>query len=61
MRFITLTALLLLAYPTETQSRQIDIPAAIKAAYEMGKQERLMLTPHESPKRLTINDLERLI
>jgi len=43
MKPLTLTALLLLAYPTETQSRQISYVEAVKMAYEMGKQERLML------------------
>ena len=60
MRFNILTALILL-YPAETQSRQIDIPAAIKAAYEMGKQDAAYAVDDIGLKRLTINDLERLI
>jgi hypothetical protein len=55
-----LFALILLS-PTPTQSSAVNIPDAIRAAYEMGKQDAMFEADDIGLVRLTINDINQLL
>lgn len=60
-RTILYTALILLAYPSETQSSSFNPALAVRIAYEQGLRDARFTADDIGLVRLTVNDIEELL